>query len=209
MLDELRRKISEILEDWDKWRIKHRKEGDTENKRISQKKRSSLGLFNAVSGEYEPPESSTNKHKIDNWVDELSEDATFNFQSYAECFVSENLVRKYIKEKNIPLSSQAQTEIAEWKRRETLQKNKGNLNIDIRKNNEDTSYLDMSFLCRAADDPSAQNTLHRDAKEYRPIRNAIAHTARLADEAKRRLTTVYENIKARVKDLLFSEENDS
>ena len=42
-----------------------------------------------------------------NWVSELSSDATFNFESYAECFISENLVRKYIKEKRIALYSRS------------------------------------------------------------------------------------------------------
>jgi len=201
-LDGLKRKISEILEDWDKWRIKHRREGDVESERISRKERASLGLYNAVSGEYELPESSENRRKVDGWVDDLSEDAAFNFESYAECFISENLVRKYIHEKSLPISVPAQTEINDWKTRENTHKQEGNINIDIRKNNDDLSYLDMSFLVKQADTAGVQNTLHNDAKEYRPIRNAVAHTALLTDEAKRKLTSVYENIKARIKTLL-------
>jgi len=201
-LDNLRKKISEILEDWDKWRIKHREVGDSESKRISKKKRASIGLYNAVSGEYDIPEDSGNKKKVDGWIDDLSEDASFNFGSYAECFVSENLVRKFIHEKNLPISSVAQTEINEWKRREATHKQEGNINIDIRKNSDDLSYLDMSFLVKQADVSGVQNTLHNDAKEYRPIRNAVAHTALLTNVAKRKLTTVYENIKARIKTLL-------
>ena len=203
-LENIRSIISEILEDWDKWRIKHRQVGDVENDRISQKERASVGLYNAVSGEYEPPEESENKRRIDGWIDELRDDATFNFESYAECFVSENLIRKYIHDKTIAISTIAQAEIDEWKRREALQKQESNLNIDIRANNDDLSYLDMSYLARQADAAGVQNTLHRDAKEYRPIRNAIAHTALLTDEAKRKLTSVYENIKARIKSLLSS-----
>ncbi|RJP17118.1 MAG: DNA mismatch repair protein [Candidatus Abyssobacteria bacterium SURF_5] len=201
-LEDLRRKISEILEDWDEWRIKNRKEGDVESERISKKERASIGLYNAVSGEYEPPKDSVNRRKVDRWVDELRDDAAFNFESYAECFVSENLVRKYIRDKNLAVSAAAQTEISEKKRRETLSKQDGNVNIDIRKNNDDLSYLDMSYLARQADVTGVRNTLHNDSKEYKPIRDAIAHTALLTDEAKRRLTSVYENIKARVKTLL-------
>jgi len=44
--------------------------------------------------------------------------------------------------------------------------------------------------------------LARDAAEYKPVRNAVAHTAILTDEAKKKLTSVRENIKARVKMLL-------
>lgn len=201
-LENLRSKISEILEDWDEWRIKHRQEGDVESDRISQKERASVGLYNAVSGEYEPPEESENKRKVDGWVDELRDDATFNFESYAECFVSENLLRKYIRDKNMAISQEAQTEVTQMRQKETASKQNGNVNIDIRTNNEDLSYLDMSLLAKQADTTGVQNTLHNDAKAYKPIRDAIAHTALLTDEAKRKLTSVYENIKARVKNLL-------
>ena len=43
---------------------------------------------------------------------------------------------------------------------------------------------------------------YRDATEFKPIRDAVAHTAILTDQAKARLTTVRENIKGRVKKLL-------
>ena len=39
----------------------------------------------------------------------------------------------------------------------------------------------------------------RDANEYKPIRDAVAHTALLADSAKAKLSTERENIKGRVK----------
>jgi len=201
-LDNLRRKILDILEDWDAWRRKLRQDGDPENENISRKERASQGLYNAVSEEYDLPKGSENRQKVDGWVGGLSEDATFNFESYAECFISENLVRKYIHEKNLPMTTVAQTEIREWKIREVERKREGNINIDIRRNNDDLSYLDMSYLARSADTTGTQNTLHNDAKEFRPIRNAVMHTALLTDEAKRKLTTIYENIKARVKTLL-------
>jgi len=201
-LENLKSKISEILEDWDKWRLKHKKSGDPESERLSGKERASIGLYNAVSEEYGLPEDSENKRKIDGWVNALSGDAAFNFESYAECFISENLVRKYIHEKSLPVTHVAQTEITEWKAREVERKREGNINIDIRRNNDDLSYLDMSYLVGSADTAGTQNTLHNDAKEFRPIRNAVMHTALLTDEAKRKLTAVYENIKARVKTLL-------
>jgi len=201
-LDNLRKKILDILEDWDEWRRTHRQDGDPENESRSKKERKSLELYNAVSEEYDLPEDSENSKKVDGWIGGLSEDAAFNFESYAECFISENLVRKYIHEKNLPMTTVAQTEIREWKVREVKRKREGNINIDIRRNNDDLSYLDMSYLVGSADTTGTQNTLHNDAKEFKPIRNAVMHTALLTDEAKRKLTTIYENIKARVKTLL-------
>lgn len=210
LLDDLRRKISEVLTDWDKWRIKHREEGDAENERITPKERASVGLYNAVSGEYEPPENSESKQRVDSWVGELREDATFNFESYAESFMSENLIRKYISAKNIQLDATAQQEVQRWKTREETGKRRGNLSIDIRQSNDDLYFLDMEHLVGLADTQDGYpDTLLTDEKQFTPIRNAVMHTARLTDDAKRKLTSVYDNIKARVKNLLSRENSSS
>lgn len=193
-----------VIEDWDTWRVEHRKTGDAESDRITPKERTSRDLFNAVSDEYTPPVGAKNKGKIDSWVDDLAEDAQYNFSSYAECFISENLIRKYIHENKIALSKEAKGRIDTWKKVETDSKNKGNISIDIRRQQTDTSYLSMNDLAYLVDnkDPAKEACLARDANEYKPIRDALAHTALLTDVAKVKLTSVYENIKGRVKKLL-------
>lgn len=203
-LGKLRKAILEIVDDWDKWRIKHREEGDAENKRLSKKARASLGLYGAVSNEYSLPRASKNRGKVDGWVDELSDDAAFNFESYAECFISENLVRKYILEARTPLSDEAKKTAADWKSKEAVNKNKGNISIEIRRGKTDLSYLAMHDLANLVDrkDPLKEACLARDANEYKPIRDAVAHTALLTGAAKKRLASVRENIKGRVKTLL-------
>lgn len=201
------RKLSEevikiVISDWDKWRVEQRETGDPDNTRITPKERKAGELFDVVSKEYLSPKGTENKEQIDKWVYSLSDDAKYNFESYADCFISENLVRKYIHEKRLPISEVSKKEIKEWRGKETTHKQQGNININIRRNNDDLSYLDMSYLVRQADTANAQNTLHNDAKQYRPIRNAVAHTALLTEEAKRKLTSVYDNIKGRIKKLL-------
>ena len=199
--------IRQIANQWDEWRIKHREEGDSDNPRLSPRARKSRDLFNIVSEDYSLPDESAQKGKVDKWVDELAEDAQFNFSSYAECFISENLIRKYIEDKNIPLSPEAVNERDKWKNKEIESKNKANISIDIRRSNSDLSYLSMDDLANLVDkvkDPHKQAGLSRDATEYKPMRDAVAHTALLADLAKKRLTTVYENIKARIQSLLSS-----
>lgn len=203
-LGKLRKTLLMIVEDWDVWRRKHREDGDPENENISKSERASIGLYNAVAKGYEPPKGSKVAAKVDDWVNELSSDAAFNFESYAECFISENLVREYIKEKRIPLSNEAKAEAVKWKTRETDSKNKGNISIAIRKGRGDLSYLSMDDLANLVDklDKIKDACLARDAAEFKPIRDAVAHTALLTDEAKKKLATVRENIKGRVKALL-------
>jgi len=136
------------------------------------------------------------------WVDDLGDDAKYNFASYAECFISENLIRKYIQEKNVALSHEAKDEIKKWRKTERERKRSGNINIDLRLGDDDLSYLDMDNLASLVDKARTQNCLPNDAKQYKPIRGALMHTALLTDVAKRKLTTVYENIKGRIKALL-------
>ena len=60
---------------------------------------------------------------------------------------------------------------------------------------------DLAYLVDKKD-PVKEACLARDANEYKPIRDALAHTALLTDVAKSKLTSVYENIKGRVNKLL-------
>ena len=200
LLDILRKEvINKVIEEWDEWRRKHREEGDLENPRISKKERKAEELYNEISKEYSLPEKSENKQKVDGWVNDLSADATLNFTSYADCFTSENLIRKYIKEKNISLTDDANKIIKGFRKKESDNKQDGDISIEIRRENNDLSFLDMNPLAELVD---PQCGLTNDAKQYKPIRNALMHSALLTEEAKRKLTTVFDNIKGKIKTLL-------
>lgn len=202
---EIKRLLSEIIEDWDKWRIDNRKEGDSENKRITKRERKSRDLFNVISDDFVPPKDSIYHDKVEDWVSNLGNDAQYNFASYGECFISENILRRYITDQKKPLSKEAIEEIKKMREKEQQNKSYANLSIDIRKNNHDLLYLSMDHLANMADkapDPQKNAALSRDAKEYKPLRDALAHTALLTDLAKMRLTSTYENIKARIKELI-------
>ncbi len=204
-LDKLRKVLLKVVEDWDKWRIKHREEGDPDNPRMTRAQRASGGLYNAVAKEFEPAERTVHARKVEGWVGSLSEDATFNFESYAECFIAENLVRTFITDRKIPLSDEAKEEVEKWKRNETGSKNKGNVSIEIRRRPSDLSYLSMDHLANLVDKPEdrlKQAALARDASEFKPMRDAVAHTALLTDTAKKRLRAVRDNIKGRIRTLL-------
>jgi hypothetical protein len=206
-LDSLKAILFAIIEDWDEWRIKNREEGDSENERITKKERASRSLYSAISKEYaiEGEGQTEQKEKVEQWVAALSDDAAFNFGSYADCFVSENLVRKFIQDKQIPLSPQADGEFEKWWGREKSFKEAGQISIDIRKGANKLSYLSMDGLANLVDKPAEREKracLSNDAKEYKPVRDAVMHTALLTDEAKNKLSSVFANIKARVRDLL-------
>lgn len=204
-LERFRATLLKAVAGWDKWRIKHRKDGDSENERMTKSARASIGLYNVVSQGFEPPKGSKGVGKVDKWVNDLASDAQFNFESYAECFVSENLVRKYIQDRKMMLSTEALQSVTKYKERETDSMKRGNISIKIRRTGGDLSYLSMDDLANLVDKPKdklKEASLSRDASEFKPIRDAVAHTALLTDPAKAKLKTVRENIKGRVKKLL-------
>ena len=204
-LETFRKEILKIVAEWDELRVKHREEGDPENPRLTKKHRASLGLFGAVSKEYATKGSKKKKEKVAGWVDGLTDDAAYNFESYADCFVSENLIRKYIKDGKVPLSNEAKEVAKQLKEREAANKGKGNISIPIRREASELSYLAMDDLANLVDktkQPLKEASLSRDASEYKPIRDAMAHTALLTKAAKKKLSSVRENIKGRVKTIL-------
>lgn len=206
LLTKLEIVLKTIINDWDIWRTELNQDGDVENSRLSKKQRKSKELFNAVVEDFKPSkDNSKSRKKVDSWIKAISEDAEFNLSSYGECFVSENLLRKYIVEKKISIPMKIQNRIDNWKTGENEAKQNANINFEIREDNSDLSHLDMDNLAFIADnetDKIKKATLRRDATEYKPIRDALAHTSRLTQIAKNRLNITYENIKARIISLL-------
>ena len=187
MLETLRKDIVSVaIKDWDTWRRKHRKDGDSENTNVPKKERKSEELYNAISDEYILSTDSPNKEKVDGWINELGDDAKYNFASYGECFISENLIRKYIEDQSIVLAPESVKDIGHYKDKELKNKNAGGIRIDIRKEFNDTIYLDMDGLANLVDrEPGGVNQLPNDAKQYKPIRDALMHTSLLTNGAKK------------------------
>lgn len=206
LLKELEGFLKTVINDWDIWRSEINQDGDSENTRLTKKQRKSQEFFNVVVDDFKPSkENKESRKKVENWLNELKDDAAFNFESYGECFLSENLLRKYIQEKGIPFPEDWEKRLGDWRKRAEEAKNKANISIDIREDDSDLSYCsmdDLAFLVEGKEGKGKSNTLFKDACEYKPIRDALAHTSRLTRVAKNKLNTTYENIKARIVGLL-------
>ncbi len=190
--------LNNLSQEWDKLRLEIGEDGDID---IITKQRKALSLFNFSAKDYKVDGDCP----TDLWVKELRPDAEFNIPSYVDCFLSENLVRRYIREQKIPLTNPAQVEIDEWKAREQVRMGEANISFKIREKRDNLDYLGMDFLARVVDGSVNRpntNSLVRDSVEYKPMRNAVGHTAQLTLIAQQRLSLVYENIKARIKTLL-------
>ena len=207
LLKDLEILLKEIIEDWDRWRVELKQEGDSENTRITPKERKSKELYYEISRDFVPANtSSDSKKKVEKWVTELEDDAAFNFTSYAECFISENLLRRYITDKKLTIEEPIKKRIEQYREKAEKAKQAANIGFEIRSSNDELSYLAMDDLTFIAEPLSKgankMTSLHRDAEEYKPIRDAMSHTSRLTTTAKNKLNTTYENIKARIVALL-------
>lgn len=193
--------LEKISNMWDKWRLEERQEGDDDNPRKTKKERRAISLYNLASNDYI---DNINFKEINNWIKELQPDAEFNIPTYVDCFLSENLVRKYIENKSLDLKKSGKEKIKTNLEIEEKQKRKANLNIEIRHNKNELFFLNMEELVKTADvsKDGYPDTLLTDEKAYSPIRNAVMHTSRLTSEAKLKLTSVYNNIKGRISKLL-------
>lgn len=217
VLAEIKSIFGNLMEQWDDLRRKYGEAGDPDNTSISPKARKAEELFNQTLTDMKLPKPKKVKpgqpqqeNPVQKWVRELAVEAQFNIPSYSECFISENLLRKYIEYTNLSLSQEAKTEAAKWKERESNSKEAANISYDVRQSNGDIYYLDMNYLANLVDKvPNASPKiagLSRSATIYKPLRDSVGHTSLLTENAKNQLNIEYNNIQARIVKLLESFE---
>ena len=205
LMDYLKRELlSQIIDDWDKFRLEAREEGDDENKRKSKREWKAQALVAEATNDYIPDDDAPAKDDVDAWLKEIMPDAEFNTSAYVDCFLSENLVRKYISHKGLPLKSSVQTQIDKYKEQEVEYKGAANISFSIRQASFDLSYVDMNDLAFTAEGNirAANPSLWADARAFKPVRNAVGHTGRLTKTAKDHLHLTFENMKARIRTLI-------
>lgn len=165
LLDYVRRDLlPKVIDDWDRLRLKHGRDGDDENKRRSKKQRKAASFVAAAEDEYrdkneeddEDNDDQVDGDAVDTWLSELRPDAEFNVTAYVDCFLSENLLRKYIKKTDPKLVKGVLEAIDDYKKKEEIGKEAANLNFDIRRDNDDLSYLDMDALAVSAEGEGAK-----------------------------------------------------
>lgn len=205
LLEKLKEAILKIFDQWDEFRLNESQDGDVDNtKKITKKERKAKELYNETAAEFYD-KTSTIKDDLEKWIKEFEREAQFNIPSYTECFLAENLTRRFIEYKMLEIPQDIQKNIDDYRNKEQNAKQKGGITIEIRAKNDDKSYLDMSSLASIADDQSQKslpNSFSVKAKEYKPIRDAMMHTALLTNEAKTKMTATYNDIKAKIKLLL-------
>jgi len=217
-LRELKKTILSIMDQWDDLRDERGKDGNLEK---ASKIKKAKSLYREVKKEYEGEFGEGG----DEFLSELTDDAAFNSTSYMECFISENLLRKHVSNtdsapKKCPRMAATGKKCEEWdpeklckfckaeNGRVGLEQQKVNAktSIQIRESEDDVLlYLDYLDLAEIIDDA----VLADKDNPYRPLRNSVMHTARLTNEAKTKLTDVFNDVVSTVKKLVSETENKS
>jgi hypothetical protein len=204
LLDYLKRTaLPAIFNRWDELRVHRGEEGDEENPRKTKKERKARDLYAAAQEDYEDDGGPADE--VTEWMAQLRDDAEFNLTSYVDCFLSENLVRKFIYAASLQPNAKIKKVAEKWRKAEQDKRGKANISFEIRKSDEDIGYLgmdDLAFTAEGKKESEKTQSLWRDAVAYAPVRNVVGHTGLLTKSAKTHLRLTHENIKARVRTLL-------
>lgn len=221
-LGEIKSLIFKILDQWDELRDKYGDDGDPDNtKRESSKIKKAKSLYREVAKDYTGESGDGEGH--DEFIKDLASDAAFNSSSYVQCFISENLLRRHIGNNGSVPKACANTDpngktcadrydaktgctaLCEYCKGERgkqslqQQKSEAGTSIKIRSAEEDLlMYLDYMDLAKVIDN----KILKDEDKPYKPLRNSVMHTSRLTEEAKTKLSSVFDNVVATVKKLI-------
>ena len=194
-----------VIDEWDEFRIKNGDFGDIYNDRVTIRNRLSSYLANVTMDEYLPSEESFYFKEFKKWCNELKIDAADNIQSYADCFAIENLLRKYINYMEFTLCHCSIQGACEYRGRHDKKRKKLENYPKIRKNDEDIYYLGIDKLALNIDVNyllDLNSNFIKLANEYSPIRDTIAHTGLITDEAKKLLSIVHKKTKVEINKLL-------
>lgn len=221
-LGEIKSLVSKIMDQWDELRDKYGDDGDPDNtKRESSKIKKAKSLYREVAKDYTSADGEDGGR--DEFIKDLAGDAAFNSSSYVQCFISENLLRRHIGDNGSVPSACSNTDpsgktcadrydpktgntsLCEYckgeRGKQSLQnqKTEAGTSIQIRSAEDNLlMYLDYIDLAKIIDD----DILKDEDKPYKPLRNSVMHTSRLTEEAKTKLTSVFDNVVATVKKLV-------
>ena len=204
-LEKLKDVQTQVLDDWDRWRVELKQEGDVENPRLQKYKRRLIDSKNFREKDFKEKIENLNitsktKKRLKDRLKDLSEN---NTQVYQDLFILENLYREYVKgihsDQN-SLSSQFPNDVDIKEilgKMETVEKGREEdeerhaLKGEVVKTNNYLNYTDIVYLGILIDKMNTGSSKSRrytpqthesDTKEIIPVRNAVMHTNEITEK---------------------------
>ena len=216
--------MSKIAEQWNKVRKDLNGIGDLENKKNGTEAQQFIeGALHAKAGEFVTSneaiiEDDNRQQNLKKAIEILAKQGEQNVESYIDCFVSENILRSYIKQEKIDLSlhntkfNDEDISVSEFIKKksdfEQKQIDESGVNTIIRDGElKGLSFLELKQLADIIDEVKSvrvRTNLTMKSDEYRPLRNAVMHTALLTDGAKRKLSILKEEMIYRLNSIVLA-----
>ena len=190
-LESFGKMLKQIEKQWDEFRRKHKEDGDPDNESISRQRRKAEELINILIKEYD----TISEHKVKVWLDELRRDASFSLEAYGDCFIAENLLRAYIADTCAEQGSMSFHDKAVERRTQELSSLNGvAYPTEIRLKTTDPYYVDLKDLFLMI---YGKKSLSECIVLW-CLRNAVAHTCQLTEQAKKDLTDEVVKVKTKI-----------
>lgn len=188
--------LRSVGNEWDKFRLKHKEDGDPENKSLAPEKRKAKELFDLLSRDYTTEED----RRVNEWLDEVRWAAYSSLTAYGDCFIAENLLRNYLEESlpNAEFSRGFKDEATKFREREKKNLQRISYSDEIRVKTSDPYYVYLDNLLREIykGDPRFEEV---SVTKLRVLRNAVAHTCVLTEQAQSDLVDEVAEVKERIK----------
>lgn len=188
--------LRSVGNEWDKFRLKHKEDGDPENESFTPETRKAKELFDLLSRDYTTKED----RRVNEWLDEVRWAAYSSLTAYGDCFIAENLLRNYLEESlsNAEFSEDFKKQAMKFREKEKKDLQRIGCSDEIRAKTSEPYYVHLSDLLREIykDDPTFDET---SITKLRVLRNAVAHTCVLTEQAQSDLVDEVAEVRERIK----------
>ncbi|WP_297640658.1 ATP-binding protein [uncultured Porphyromonas sp.] len=188
--------LRSVGNEWDKFRLKHKEDGDPENESLTPETRKAKELFDLLSRDYTTKED----RRVNEWLDEVRWAAYSSLTAYGDCFIAENLLRNYLEESlsNAEFSEDFKKQAMKFREKEKKDLQRIGCSDEIRAKTSEPYYVHLSDLLREIykDDPTFDET---SITKLRVLRNAVAHTCVLTEQAQSDLVDEVAEVRERIK----------
>ncbi len=208
-LDKLEGVVQKIVNDWDKFRLREKDEGDPENPRRTRRKRAAETLAHETANELKYEGISQTAVRL---IEEASTGMVDASEDYARLYLVENSLREALTRQHVVLKGKDKNNANKYRRNADKLSKEANLAIIVRQHSEDLWFLDLGPLMQLLDKDIATNIgfdLAAELPRLRLLRNVVMHTAGLTEEGRSELEAIVNNLMMKVKLLLTSLDQQS
>lgn len=204
LIQEARTAQLQIIDDWDKYRLRDNEEGDAENTRRSSKRdRAVQTLVREAIQALQPDERK--EGPLTPLAARLQKEASVAVTDYIQIYVIENALRSLLEAAQVELTAKEKKEANRWKGQQQQKLREAKISSTLQARTEPIWYLNLPSLIDIADRQLAPDSPARMSVEKAQLvvlRNSVMHTSGLTAEGKTRLSVIRDEASVKLEKLL-------